>query len=130
MIYLTQRAIYFYSPFNSKTLIGTGSKIYIPYTQCLKVKKESHLIIFKNALRITLRSKQQVLFQNFLSRDTCYCMVANQIKIAQLLKAEPEPESLKKSEHLIHVPDDSQEGSISSSDDQPTTPEFNNLYDA
>lgn len=57
-------------------------------------------------------------------------MVANQIKIAQLLKAEPEPESLKKSEHLMHVPDDSQEGSISSSDEQPTTPEFNNLYDA
>jgi hypothetical protein len=31
MLYITDRNIYFYSPFNSKTIIGYGTKISIPF---------------------------------------------------------------------------------------------------
>lgn len=31
MLYITDRACYFYSPFNNKTIIGHGTKIRIPF---------------------------------------------------------------------------------------------------
>jgi hypothetical protein len=33
MLYVTNRAVYFYSPFNEKTLIGYGTKIKIEFEQ-------------------------------------------------------------------------------------------------
>ncbi len=54
MLYVTEKAVYFYSPFNNKTIFGHGTKIMIPYDQMTLVKKESTLLIFPNAIRFVL----------------------------------------------------------------------------
>lgn len=62
MLYVTNRAVYFYTPFHAKTLIGGGSKIYLPHRQIKTIKKENQLLVFKTALRIVLKSGQEILF--------------------------------------------------------------------
>ena len=41
MLYITEAALYFYSPFNKKTFLGSGSKIRIAYWQIQEIKKSS-----------------------------------------------------------------------------------------
>lgn len=75
MLYLTDQSCYFYSPFNVKTLVGQGSKIQIPYAELKSIKKESSFIVFPNAIRFIFKSGEQILFQSFLSRDTCFSFI-------------------------------------------------------
>lgn len=56
MLYVTDQSAYFYSPFNSKTFIGIGSKIHLPYSAIKTIKKESSLLIFKTSIRFLLKS--------------------------------------------------------------------------
>ena len=74
-MYVTNYAIYFYSPFNEKTLIGFGTKIKMTFNQILDMKKESSMIIFPNCLRISLTTGASLLFTSFVSRDTCYATI-------------------------------------------------------
>jgi GRAM domain len=62
MLYLTNRACYFYSPFNVKTLLGQGSKIKIPLVDLKSIKKETSFLVFPNALRFIFKSGEQILF--------------------------------------------------------------------
>ena len=75
MLYLTEKAVYFYSPFNNKTIFGHGTKIKIPYEAMRLIKKESTLLIFPNAIRFVLKSREEIVFASFVSRDTCYSLV-------------------------------------------------------
>lgn len=75
VLYVTDRAVYFYSPFNNKTIFGHGTKIRIPYEAVRLVKKESTLLIFPNAIRFVLASREEIVFASFVSRDTCYSLV-------------------------------------------------------
>mmetsp|Transcript_1732 Transcript_1732/g.2417 ORF Transcript_1732/g.2417 Transcript_1732/m.2417 type:complete len:118 (-) Transcript_1732:1886-2239(-) len=82
VLYVTNRAVYFYSPFNNKTIFGHGTKIKIPYKAVRLVKKESTLLIFPNAIRFVLASREEIVFASFVSRDTCYSLVLRQLAIA------------------------------------------------
>lgn len=75
MLYLTNQACYFYSPFNAKTLVGRGSKIQVPYTELASIKKENTVLVFPNAIRFIFKSGDQLLFQSFISRDTCFSFI-------------------------------------------------------
>lgn len=87
MLYVTERAVYFYSPFNNKTIFGHGTKIKIPYDAVHLVKKESTLLIFPNAIRFVLESREEIVFASFVSRDTCYSLILRQFAIAGHSKA-------------------------------------------
>ena len=78
MLYVTQRNIYFYSPFNNRTIFGHGTKIKIPFSAIRLIKKESTLLIFPNAIRFVLQSREEVVFASFVSRDTCYSLIIRQ----------------------------------------------------
>ena len=82
VLYVTERAVYFYSPFNNKTIFGHGTKVKIPYEAVRLVKKESTLLIFPNAIRFVLDSREEIVFASFVSRDTCYSLILRQFAIA------------------------------------------------
>ena len=82
MLYLTEKAVYFYSPFNNKTIFGHGTKIKMPYESIRLVKKESTLLIFPNAVRFVLKSREEIVFASFVSRDTCYSLILRQFALA------------------------------------------------
>jgi hypothetical protein len=85
MMYVTDQSTYFYSPFNSKTFIGLGSKIHLPYSAIKTIKKESKLVIFKTSIRFVLKSGQELVFSNFLSRDTCFSMILNCVRTREII---------------------------------------------
>ena len=82
MAYVTEKAVYFYSPFNNKTIFGHGTKIRIPYSSIRLIKKESTLLIFPNAIRFVLKSHEEIVLASFVSRDTCYSLILRQFAIA------------------------------------------------
>lgn len=82
MAYVTDQAVYFYSPFNNKTIFGHGTKIRIPYSSIRLVKKESTLVIFPNAIRFVLKTHEEIVLASFVSRDTCYSLILRQFAIA------------------------------------------------
>ena len=86
VLYVTEKAVYFYSPFNNKTIFGHGSKIKIPFSAVRLVKKESTLLIFQNAIRFVLGTAEEVVFASFVSRDTCYSLILRQFAVAGLSK--------------------------------------------
>ena len=89
---MTDLSIYFYSPFNSKTFIGIGSKIHLPYSALSTIKKESKLLIFKTSIRFILKTGQELVFSNYLSRDTCFSMILNQLRTREIISVQnPEP---------------------------------------
>ena len=75
MLYVTEKAVYFYSPFNHKTIFGHGTKMKIPYSSIRLIKKESTLLIFPNAIRFVLNTREEIGFSSFVSRDTCYSLI-------------------------------------------------------
>jgi hypothetical protein len=52
MLYVTDVNLYFYSPFNDKTLFGRGTKIRIPLNQVVLVKKASNAMFMTKALKV------------------------------------------------------------------------------
>ena len=80
--YVTEKAVYFYSPFNNKTIFGHGTKIKIPYSSIRLIKKESTLLIFPNAIRFVLNTQEEIVLASFISRDTCYSLILRQFAIA------------------------------------------------
>ena len=75
MLYVTDKNIYFYSPFNNKTVIGHGTKIKMSYEQISHIKKENHMLVFPNSIRFILKSSEEVVFTSFISRDTCFSLI-------------------------------------------------------
>lgn len=87
-IYVTERAVYFYSPFNDQTVFGgNGTEIMISYDAVSRISKETTLRIFPNAIRFTfdshlvLEEEEELVFTSFLSRDACYDLVMRQYDI-------------------------------------------------
>ena len=74
-MYVTEKNVYFFSPFNNKTIFGHGTKVKIPYDSIRLIKKESTLFIFPNAVRFVLQSAEEIVFASFVSRDTCYSLI-------------------------------------------------------
>ena len=87
MAYVTEKAVYFYSPFNNKTIFGHGTKIKIPYSSIRLIKKESTMFIFPNAIRFVLNTHEEIVLASFVSRDTCYSLMLRQFAIAGNSKA-------------------------------------------
>ena len=56
MMYLTESNLYFYSPFNNKTLIGTGTKLKIPFASISDMKMKRTLLIFPTKIKLYLES--------------------------------------------------------------------------
>ena len=86
MLYVTNKSIYFYSPFNNKTVLGHGTKIKISYGSIKKIKKETKLLVFPNSIRFSLNSGEELLFTSFISRDTCYQLILKQCADVQYQK--------------------------------------------
>ena len=67
------------------------------------IKKESTLLIFQNAIRFVLNSREEVVFASFVSRDTCYSLILRQFASAgysQLAIMSLQDKSTKKSRAL------------------------------
>jgi len=50
MLYVTDKNLYFYSPFNDKTLIGKGTKIRISYSIIDCIKKAHNALFFSKSI--------------------------------------------------------------------------------
>jgi hypothetical protein len=64
MLYITDRNIYFYSPFNNTTIIGYGTKVTIPYLQLNEIKKVDSMLVFKTGIKLNLKSGQDIQFNS------------------------------------------------------------------
>ena len=85
MLYITDRNIYFYSPFNNQTIIGYGTKVTINYLQLNEIKKVDSLLVFKTGIKLNLKSGQDIQFNNIALRDTCYAQILRQMTQEDLL---------------------------------------------
>lgn len=81
MMYVTNKNVYFYSPFNKKTMIGRGTKIKMSYEAISLIKKESAILVFPNSIRFILKSTEELVFTSFVSRDTCYNLILKQLNL-------------------------------------------------
>ena len=79
MLYVTNKHVYFYSPFNKKTMLGRGTKIKMSYAALSHMKKESAILVFPNSIRFILKSSEEIVFTSFVSRDTCYSLILKQL---------------------------------------------------
>ena len=79
MIYVTNKHVYFYSPFNKKTMLGRGTKIKMSYDAISHIKKESAILVFPNSIRFVLKSSEEICFTSFVSRDTCFSLILKQL---------------------------------------------------
>ena len=79
MLYITNKNVYFYSPFNKKTMLGRGTKIKMSYDAIQHIKKESAILVFPNSIRFILKNKDELLFTSFVSRDTCFALLMKQL---------------------------------------------------
>jgi hypothetical protein len=73
MMYVTNLSVYFYSPFNPKTLLGRGSKL--TFDAISDIKKETTLVVFNDAIRFSFKSGGSFLFRSYIHRDTCFSMI-------------------------------------------------------
>ena len=104
MLYVTDQNIYFYSPFNEKTVVGTGTKIKISYESITHIKKESSLLVFPNAIRVILKSGEEILFVGFVSRDTCFSLLLKQLTNAgHASSAQSSLQAFYKEERMMDV---------------------------
>lgn len=92
MLYITDQYLYFYSPFNAKTIIGKGSKLVIAFSEIASIKKELTLLIFPDAIRLSLKNGEQILLKSFVSRDTCYSFILSRMMSLR----GPEPENIQR----------------------------------
>jgi hypothetical protein len=75
MMYVTNLSVYFFSPFNPKTLLGRGSKLTFNYDAISDIKKETTLVVFNDAIRFSFKSGGSFLFRSYIHRDTCFSMI-------------------------------------------------------
>lgn len=47
----------------------------VSYSDLMSIRKESSLMLFPTAIRFIFKSGEQLLFQSFLSRDTCFSFI-------------------------------------------------------
>ena len=97
MMYVTNKHVYFYSPFNKKTMIGRGTKIKMHFDALSHIKKESAILVFPNSIRFILKSTEEIVFTSFISRDTCFSLVLKYLNASSAkdsLKAHSRTEQL------------------------------------
>ena len=84
-IFISNKAIYFYSYFNDQGLIfGKETKIKINYSEIKEIRKAKNAIFFPNSITITLVDDQQLFMTSFLSRDICYRLLIKQFKAMKI----------------------------------------------
>ena len=77
-IYITNKRLCFYSPFNDKNIFFQSTFIQIPKDQILKIQKKHNAKIFDNSIEITKTNLETLFFTSFVSRNQCYnLMVSN-----------------------------------------------------
>ena len=102
MLYVTDKNIYFYSPFNNKTVIGHGTKIKMGYDSITHIKKENHMMVFPNSIRFVLKSAEEVVFTSFISRDTCFSLILKQLtNSGHAATAETSLQAFERSERMM-----------------------------
>ena len=80
MLYVTNKNLYFYSPFNERTLVGHGTKIKINYSAIDHMKKAHQLLIISESIRIVLNSGgPDVIFTSFISRELCFNLIEREL---------------------------------------------------
>lgn len=87
MMYITNKNVYFYSPFNKKTMLGRGTKIKMSYSAITQIKKESAILVFPNSIRFILKSQEEIVFTSFVSRDTCFSLILKQLEATSANKS-------------------------------------------
>lgn len=79
MLYVTNRNLYFYSPFNDSTLVGHGTKNKISFSAIESIKKAHQVLLFGESIRIKVKAGPDVVFTSFLSREVCFELIEQQI---------------------------------------------------
>jgi hypothetical protein len=71
-MYITNKALRFYSIFNSKTLFGKETKIEVPYTSMNKIEKKHNALIFNNSIKVHTKDSKTLFFTSFVKRDLAF----------------------------------------------------------
>lgn len=80
MLYLTKTCLYFYSPFNNKTVIGSGTKLKIALIAINEIKMKRNLLLFPTRVKIYLETGQKISFSGLASQQSCYKAITAQMK--------------------------------------------------
>ena len=62
----------------------------IAFSEIVSIKKELTLLIFPDAIRLSLNNGEQTLLKSFVSRDTCYSFILSRVMSLR----GPEPENI------------------------------------
>lgn len=57
-MYVTNKSINFYSHFNDRTLVGSSTKINIPFTTIVRIQKETNFLAIPNVIRFILTNQK------------------------------------------------------------------------
>ena len=68
----------------------------MPFTELASIKKENTVLVFPNAIRFIFKSGDQLLFQSFISRDTCFSFILSLMTQQGLLEQTRQSEILCK----------------------------------
>lgn len=79
MLYITTTSLYFYSPFNDRTLLGKDTKLHLPFTSIEHVNKTTNKIYMPNSIKIILHDNlPEVFLTAFIHRDLCFDIIERQ----------------------------------------------------
>jgi len=76
-LYITNKRICFYSPFNDKNIFFTSTFLNIPKEEILKIEKKHNAKIFDNSIEITKKNLETVFLTSFVSRNQCYDLMVS-----------------------------------------------------
>ena len=86
MLYVSNQALYFHSYFNDSIIFfGKHTKMKIPLIDIKNIQKAKNAKIFDNSIKITLKNDQKVFLTSFLSRDSCYTLIIDQIRRIKMM---------------------------------------------
>lgn len=72
-MYLTDKKLCFFSPFNNKNLIfGKPTKLVIPYAQIDRIEKANVAGVIKNSIKVQTKSKKRIKFASFMKRNVVH----------------------------------------------------------
>ena len=90
-LFVTNKALYFYSYFNDSTLLGRETKIRINYSEITEIRKAALAGFFDNSIKLKL-GDLKLFMTSFISRDTCYGLILEQMRGAKQRQSQRELE--------------------------------------
>eukprot|EP00742_Colponemidia_sp_Colp-10_P007896 GILJ01008517.1.p1 GENE.GILJ01008517.1~~GILJ01008517.1.p1 ORF type:complete len:1274 (+),score=212.77 GILJ01008517.1:34-3855(+) len=93
-LFITQHFLCFHSFFNSNTILGADTTVQFKFRDIRSVEKKNSAVIFPNAISITLKSGEVMLFASFIFRDQAYSYLTeiwqSHVRTESLLSPSPD----------------------------------------